>query len=268
MPRPVFVNALPKSGTNLVGDCPDLLGILSKAHVGAQALRSPSWAQFLKRLVFLPTRRSYLVGIDMPIEVADWYMDRHLNRLARNEYITAHIGYTADVLHAVLQRNIAPILVTRDPRAVVNSFVHYIEEAVRHPLHNVLQAQSLESKYMLAMEGMFENEVTLQPIDVRCQAVRPWIQHRDVLHVRFEDLIGPKGGGAADVQRAAVKRIINHVEAPADKIDVVLDHLFGKNENTFRSGQIDAWRKEVPSAVRDDLDAQTQTIRDLWGYST
>lgn len=268
MPRPVFVNALPKSGTNLVGDCLDLLGMLPKAHVGAQALRSPSWARLLKRLVFLPTRRSYLVGIDMPIEAPNWYIDRRLNGLAPDEYITAHVGYTADVLHEVVKRDIAPILVTRDPRAVVNSFVHYLDEAVRHPLYKAFQDQSLHSRYMLAMEGMFANEVTLQPIDVRCQAVRPWTQHRDVLHVRFEDLIGPEGGGAADVQRAAVKRIVDHVEAPTDKIDVVLDHLFGKNENTFRSGQIDAWRKEIPSAVRDDLDAQTQPIRDMWGYST
>ena len=70
--------------------------------------------------------------------------------------------------------------------------------------------------------------------------------------MKFEDLVGPKGGGSAEAQRRAVGRVAEHVGAPAGEraMRLVAEGLFGEGR-TFRKGQIGGWREEFsPEHVR------------------
>ena len=63
--------------------------------------------------------------------------------------------------------------------------------------------------------------------------------------VKFEDLVGTKGGGSAEAQRLAVERVAEHLGVGVDEATMraVEEGLFGAGR-TFRKGQIGGWREE------------------------
>ena len=63
--------------------------------------------------------------------------------------------------------------------------------------------------------------------------------------VKFEELVGPMGGGSEEAQRDAVARVAEHLEVPLDdrKLRAVQSDLFGSGR-TFRKGQAGGWRRE------------------------
>ncbi len=66
------------------------------------------------------------------------------------------------------------------------------------------------------------------------------------LTVRFEDLVGSNGGGDDAKQLATVKAIAKHVsiELSEERAQEIATNLFGITKNTFRKGQIGAWKEE------------------------
>jgi hypothetical protein len=63
--------------------------------------------------------------------------------------------------------------------------------------------------------------------------------------VKFEDLVGPKGGGSAEAQRRTVEQVARHVGLEPDErlMRTVEENIFGESK-TFRKGQIGGWREE------------------------
>lgn len=80
-----------------------------------------------------------------------------------------------------------------------------------------------------------------------CNRALEWMKDPHVLVCRFEDLVGPKGGGDKAVQEKAIKDLANHLGYDLDQLDIesVANNLFGDTE-TFNKGQIGRW-KEVYS---------------------
>lgn len=65
------------------------------------------------------------------------------------------------------------------------------------------------------------------------------------LLVRFEDLVGERGGGSCAAQRKSIEQICSYLDLDVDKqkIASVQENLFGSS-GTFRKGQIGSWRSE------------------------
>jgi hypothetical protein len=63
--------------------------------------------------------------------------------------------------------------------------------------------------------------------------------------VRFEDLVGPEGGGSEEAQRLVVERVAGHLGVPVgeETMRAVKEGLFGVGR-TFRKGQVGGWRQE------------------------
>jgi sulfotransferase 6B1 len=63
--------------------------------------------------------------------------------------------------------------------------------------------------------------------------------------VKFEDLVGPRGGGSAEAQRRTVGRVACHVGLEPDErmMRTVEENIFGVSK-TFRKGQVGGWREE------------------------
>jgi hypothetical protein len=74
----------------------------------------------------------------------------------------------------------------------------------------------------------------------------PWMNYPYGFTIRFEDLIGSKGGGDDAKQIATVKAIAKHisVELSEERAQEIATNLFGITKNTFRKGQIGAWKEE------------------------
>ena len=71
----------------------------------------------------------------------------------------------------------------------------------------------------------------------------PWLKVRDICPVKFENLIGPQGGGSAQAQLQEIRRISNWlgIRKSDQEIVDIARILFGKT--TFREGKIGSWKK-------------------------
>ena len=265
--KKTFVNSLPKSGTNLLAECLQLFGYKDAGHIGSGYVLSSTPVAKLRRLLLHPIRQGYIVGIDTPVELPRWAVERFIGQVKNDYFITAHVGYTSDLLQHALTLGFSPIVITRDPRAVLASFVPYVVGKNRHPLNRAFNKLTLEDRYMSTLEGMNDGEHMLQPLRVRCNALDPWINSEHVLSIKFEDLVGSKGGGSDNLQMDTLHRICKWIDAPESKIQSVADELFGPGDRyTFRKGKIDSWKNEIPPSVMNKLESSIGDILTKWNY--
>jgi hypothetical protein len=266
--KKVFLNSLPKSGTNLVAKCLKLLGYEEKAHLGSGTVLSGHWRARLKRLSWRSYRQGYLVGLDTPVEVSRSKVDRMLTQVRPNMFVTAHVGYTIDLLRKVENMDFVPLLITRDPRAVLSSFVHYVVTSKEHVFYETFKSMSKEERFVAALRGKssLDERAFLQPLLVNCVSLDPWLRSESVLSIKFEDLIGSKGGGTDERQREILEIICNRLDVPLERIENVTKNLFGPGLRAFRKGQIDSWRDEIPAPIIKDVEHELKDILDTWGY--
>lgn len=75
-------------------------------------------------------------------------------------------------------------------------------------------------------------------------AYLPWLKEPNVCLIRFENLVGAKGGGSDELQYKEIQKIAKHlgVKLSDERIKQITSGLFG-GTRTFRSGQIGGWKK-------------------------
>ncbi len=79
--------------------------------------------------------------------------------------------------------------------------------------------------------------------------------------------MGPNGGGSKEKQIQTITEICHWIDAPESKIPEVADNLFGSGKGTFRKGQIDSWKTELPDNILSKVEDELGDILDKWGYS-
>jgi len=74
-----------------------------------------------------------------------------------------------------------------------------------------------------------------------------FLKNPNFLVVRFEDLVGPQGGGNKEKQTNTIFRIANFIGLPISKETASQygDELFGDTGGTFRKGKIGSWKTEM-----------------------
>ena len=262
--RSVFINSLPKSGTNLVARCLDLLSYNQRLHIGNKIIDPTCRTNnFLYNLPFF-LNSGYLVGIDMPTIKNKKVVQKRISCLKDYEYITAHIGESLDFFDYLLSKDIPTCIVVRDPRAVISSSVNYILRLKTHPLHSRLRSLPSKERYLCVLHG--DPKYNYQSIEDRYRSIRIWKDSSKVLTIRFEDLIGPAGGGDSSRMHDSISSIIQHIDADLSKLNYVKDNLFGFRR-TFNKGQVGSWKTEIPSEVQSVIKNElSDLIQDL-GYN-
>ncbi len=265
--RKAFINSLPKSGTHLTAKCLKLMGYSELDHLGSAQVISPSMLSKVRRLAWYPFSQGYLLGIDTPVEVSKRVVRNRLKRGRPETFFTAHVGYSTALLDAILAHDIAPIIVFRDPRAVLVSFVHYVTKLKEHVLHSEFKGLSEENKFQYVLDGYRFKKAYLEPLRTRCLALDGWLASDQVLKIRFEDLVGAKGGGTVEAQEETIQNLCSWLDIPTDKSSTVADELFGPGRHTFRKGQIDSWRNELSEENIRKVEEKLGDVLNRWGYA-
>jgi hypothetical protein len=264
--KATIINSLPKSGTNLLAKCLLLLGYQAKGHIGSHIVLGRNIWSSINRLLYSSVRPGYIVGIDSPVEIARFVINKKLQSVNRREFLTAHVGYTFDLLNEVLKAGLCPIVVVRDPRAVLASFVPYVLKSKDHPFHKLLCSLRHEDRFKAVLHGYSGEGYSLQPMRVRCTALDLWLNNRESLVVRFEDIIGKKGGGNDDIQKQTLISLCDHLQISAKDVPYVSENLFGDDRRTFRTGKVDSWKDEIPSNVQAEFQESIGDILNNWEY--
>jgi len=176
--------------------------------------------------------------------------DRTVPATGRGEYTSGHVFYS-DHYHQVVERHdIDVLLMIRDPRDVVTSHFHYV--TTKHPdhrLHDHYTSLPDDHARLLASINGVDGRHTgdgdrLEGIGEWMDRFLEWDEQKRTQVIRFEDLIGPRGGGDRNTQLETVERIATHLDISLtdDEVRYVAENVFSTDSSTFRKGLIGDWR--------------------------
>jgi hypothetical protein len=145
------------------------------------------------------------------------------------------------------------LFISRDPRDVCISLLHYIEREPEHYFHSSYNSLPDVHSRLLAIitghEGISpgNSQACLPSVEENFRHRLEWLDHSRCCGVTFEELVGPAGGGDRERQIATIRRIADHlaVRLAARDIDHIADNVFCTRTSTFRRGQVGDWSQEM-----------------------
>jgi len=133
----------------------------------------------------------------------------------------------------------------RDPRDMLISHVFFAtdmqEEHAMHDYYNSLP--NISARLKVAITGIAQDGLYLVSVKQRYESVFQWLEQKNVLCLRFEDLINNRD--------ATLNSMLDEVEKAGYKIptpreqalSVLAESIRPKKSHTFRSGKTGAWRE-------------------------
>lgn len=235
--RRVLVTSLPKAGTTLAVKALTSMPGLRPVPLGLTG-RQVSPAR--------PGRPSVEVGVDWPARADEASFRRRLALLPPGGVANAHLPYSATAVRLLAVRHIRVVAVVRDPRDVALSLGPYVMTRPEHHLHRRYAQLDEDGRLLASIRGLEPDEHGngLLPLAARVRSVTAWAVDPMALLVRFEDLIGERGGGSRSAQREALGALAEHlgVVVAQDRMEDIARNLFG-GTSTFRRGQQGGWRQ-------------------------
>ena len=164
--------------------------------------------------------------------------------------------------------NLKKVIMIRDLRDVCISIVHQIRKApwpgMNEKIRKAFLDLSFEEQLHFVIDYDYDvhevadfapNSIQTSVLRVAKQAEKYCQDHRNLV-CRYENLVGPMGGGSEEAQILEITRIAEHLEIPMseDEIYMVASNLYGNTVDpfgkegfehfgsTFRRGQIGRWK--------------------------
>ena len=216
-----FANTIPKAGTHLIERC---LWLMPGIHPAGCHLRAGSGKDVRNMLWFLR-----LIG--------------------QGCFVTAHLAFSEERLSILESLGYRHILLIRDPRDVAVSLAFFLARpaepfsrkaniANRSFFRNL---RSMDERITVAITG--EPSIALPSLDQKYETYLPWVEHGSLL-VKFEDLVGPRGGGSLERQIVSIMRMASHLGIMLSEKQAaeIADRCYSTRSMTYRRGLIGDWR--------------------------
>jgi sulfotransferase 6B1 len=193
-------------------------------------------------------------------------LDGLLATVRPGQVIASHLRFEPAFPDVVDRRHVPVIFLVRDPRDLVISQANYVARRADHRF-NPLFAQRPGSRQRLELAITGDPEHGLRSVGERLEVYAGWLRS-NTLVVRFEDLVGPGGGGEADRQEEAVRAIYRHIQMPIGDALVarVCDRLFSPESPTFRRGSIGQWRDLFDDEMGELFERTAGDMMRAYGY--
>ncbi|HUG86090.1 MAG TPA: sulfotransferase domain-containing protein [Euzebya sp.] len=237
----VLATTIPKAGTHLLMRVLDAL---------------PGFAAYHRGLVPLGDSQTAAAAI-----ATVW------RRMPAGTHLTSHLPYSPPVAAAVADAGLHVVLLVRDPRDVAASMARFAMTATHVPEHPVYAGlPDDDARLRLAIAG--DPDIGQPPLLAdRFDRFLPWVEEGALL-LRYEDLVGPQGGGSAWSQHDAVARLGGFLglELPDDVVALVADRVYSTTTHTFRRGRVGGWRDDFTAAHEALFNRVHGDLLDRLGY--
>jgi hypothetical protein len=173
---------------------------------------------------------------------------KYLSRLSNRRFWATHCPYVEEYAFILSQPKYQIIYLYRDPRDVVVSLAVYVRDKDKKfwPGAQEISLEELIARLIVGGPSMHQTEHHISARGIRevYQAYIPWMQLNNALNIRFEDLVGPQGGGDAYTQLNTILAIADHINIEIDMYEATLlgETIFGKSA-AFNKGQIGSWKE-------------------------
>jgi sulfotransferase 6B1 len=234
---PVFANSLPKAGTH----------VLAEALQSMPDLRFSGW---------------HTDELDHPqgCSIEASRLGRAIRSVPGGQFMTGHHPYYFELASLLRRRGFRCIFVIRDPRDIVVSHALYVTYGdLRHPLHRrYTELYETDGERITAsIEGFGASRYGpgLPSIGGRLALYSGWLCDPVCKTVRFEDLIGPRGGGEDSLQFATVDAIAGHIGRPlsGEGVRRVALRAWNPRSRTFREGRQGGWQARLDASHLEKL---------------
>lgn len=247
----VIINSLPKSGTHLLARFCQLIGLEENSENLARGLIRQSNFNLLRNLNVNLRRITYDSDLGVSIDLEDMnnrikksYLNKYLKNIKDKTYIKAHLPYTKKLECVLIENNFKILFIIRDPRDVVLSFVNWTLNNPSHPEYDILKNLSINEAVIYSFTRKYKKKYYKRDSFInRINKIDGWLNSNSVCSLRFEDLIGERGGGKEIDQINTVKKILSFLEIKDDSTGMIIKNLFYTKAKTFHKGQIGSWEK-------------------------
>jgi hypothetical protein len=191
-----------------------------------------------------------------------------LKRLRPGQVLISHLHFRPEYAELFRSRDVKCLFLVRDPREVVVSQVFYLTAQRSHRHHRLFTAlPDFKERLRTAIVG---NDVEELPsIGQRLARFAGWLHASDYV-VRFEDLIGPLGGGELAAQRRTLSSIYRAVglEPSSELLDTLVERVFSTASPTFRTGGTRKWQRHFDGEHLRLFDKTVGDLLGVYGYAS
>lgn len=268
----VLANSLPRGGSFLLASALQLLGY--HKYAGAEQYHTPAAFNYLEAKKALGDRQTragdQMIGVS---PFAPCYLEQHLvhdwlGRLAKDEYIPAHIPWSPALPDALEGLQCRHIIILRDPRALLLSLLfdtHPMPRFLIEPFATLSPQAQLD--FMLTGGEVPQAGMTLQPFAEVYRSMLAWQNAPDCLVVRYEALAGLTGGGSRERQLHCLQHMAAFLELPMDaSLEQHLDSISDPGLPAFRQDQVAEWQYTVGKPLVEQVMDACEPLAHAAGY--
>lgn len=254
--------------TRLVSICIFLFLISASVRADEAVITVPkTGTNLLLKLIFLIDQAH---GIDLTVKKYNhddrsnkpfWF---HSFRASESDIYT--LGPTEKKIAWAREQNIRVIILIRDPRSLTYSLIRKKENGKvnDNDFENVLN-RPLDRLNEMVGAPIFQ---IYPDLNAMYFDYLRWGDYDFTYIARFENLVGPSGGGNRFSQVSEILNIADHINKPLsqEQAENIASRLFG-DTNTFQKGRIDSWKTELSSEQHKKLNERYGALVDWLGYS-
>lgn len=260
----VFANGVWKSGNNLLLKVLELMDFQYHPPGIAASLLNGRYRYF-KHAIRGRGDNKIQVGLETDAYISSkWIVNKIYRGIGCS--MSGHAAYS-DTLSKYFEFNgYKNIFIVRDPRDVAISFAHWIGLHPEFSSYKLFREDDVETSIYKLIQGCRSGSINHNSLSVVYQRAYGWIGDSNTLVVKFEDLVGEKGGGDDLVAINEIKRIANHIGINNPNINYIFDNMYGSSK-TFRSGKVRAYSQIESESLKKYMNNELSNIIEQYGYS-
>ena len=202
-----------------------------------------------------------------------------LDQAKQANHILKYHHFNKKVAMILEQRGYKNIFLCRDPRDACVSLIFYLDrwkgtEKTQRDFFVVPENWD-QLSFDEKLDELITGKNCLSYIKTWYKRLVPWSMKSDTLIVRFEDLIGAKGGGSDEVQQQTLIKIANYIHLDIDsaKLQTISQILYNPTSSpemykgvTYAPGQIGNWKRFFNEEHKRDFKKLYNKLLVRFGY--
>lgn len=216
-----------------------------------------------------------LCGIMNTISHIQWKVGSAPN----GSIVRSHLMYAGEILEILEEFNCKILFIYRDLRDVAVSHARWVTKEERIFLHDIYRQYSdFDRQLMNSIKGIplgspFSSNVSQPDIGTDFARWKGWITDTNTYAIKFEDLVGERGGGSESKRFEVIEEILAHLDINLSsrqiKTQFASKTLNPEESHTFKKGgkgSIGGWKNVFNESHKEEFKKVAgQTLIDL-GY--
>ena len=180
-----------------------------------------------------------------------------------DDFTTAHFFYSHYYIHNFYSKKIISL---RDPRDQLVSWVfHQIKFLEKENASN-FNKDEIQNRLKKTLKDEIEGKSNIN-LKAHYKELISFFKF-PYCFIRFEDLIGEKGGGSIERQKKAIKKIANYLKKDIkdNQLEFIISNFFVSESHYFRKGIINQWKDYFDEKINNLFYEAFGDITEMLGY--